>query len=56
VVEAKASQVGKCIAFFTVDVQSKNSGKLLAQGKHTKYLAAPKPGTMPAAAASDKKS
>lgn len=41
VAEAKASHVGKRLAFFTVDIKSKDSGIMLAQGKHTKYVSGP---------------
>ena len=36
-VSAKASKIGKTLAFLTVDLHD-SQGRLLAQGKHTKYV------------------
>lgn len=38
-IESKALRVGKAIAVVSVDFRSKKTGKLIAQGRHTKYLA-----------------
>ncbi|GLJ24879.1 hypothetical protein SUGI_0475840 [Cryptomeria japonica] len=38
-IEAKVLRIGKAIAFVTVDLRKKNTGELIAQGRHTKYLA-----------------
>ncbi|CAI9108848.1 OLC1v1008547C1 [Oldenlandia corymbosa var. corymbosa] len=38
-VEAKALRIGKAIAVVNVELRKKNSGKVIAQGRHTKYLA-----------------
>ncbi|XP_076899442.1 uncharacterized protein LOC143553301 [Bidens hawaiensis] len=38
-IEAKALRVGKAVAVVTVDLKNKRTGKLVAQGRHTKYLA-----------------
>jgi len=37
--EAKALRVGKSIAAVTVELRKKKTGKIVAQGRHTKYLA-----------------
>lgn len=37
-IEAKVLRVGRAIAFVTVDLRKK-TGQLVAQGRHTKYLA-----------------
>lgn len=37
-INAECVKVGKTIAFTTADIKDK-TGKLLAQGKHTKYVA-----------------
>lgn len=38
-IEAKALRVGKAIAVVTVEFRNKKTGKIIAQGRHTKYLA-----------------
>ncbi|XP_047310519.1 acyl-coenzyme A thioesterase 13-like [Impatiens glandulifera] len=38
-IEAKTLRVGKAIAVVTVEFRKKQSGKIIAQGRHTKYLA-----------------
>ncbi|PHT72659.1 hypothetical protein T459_23444 [Capsicum annuum] len=38
-VEAKVLRVGKAIAAVTVELRKKKTGKIVAQGRHTKYLA-----------------
>ncbi|CAN4115854.1 unnamed protein product [Withania somnifera] len=38
-VEAKVLRVGKRIAAVTVELRKKKTGKIVAQGRHTKYLA-----------------
>lgn len=38
-VEAKVLRVGKTIAAVTVELRKKKTGKIVAQGRHTKYLA-----------------
>lgn len=38
VAEARTSHVGKRLAFLTVDITNKETGALLAQGRHTKYM------------------
>ncbi|CAH8391838.1 unnamed protein product [Eruca vesicaria subsp. sativa] len=38
-IEAKALRVGKAIAVVSVELRKKKNGKLIAQGRHTKYLA-----------------
>ncbi|XP_071706890.1 uncharacterized protein [Rutidosis leptorrhynchoides] len=38
-IEAKALRVGKVIAVVTVEFRNKKTGKIIAQGRHTKYLA-----------------
>ncbi|MCO5548599.1 hypothetical protein L7F22_002059 [Adiantum nelumboides] len=37
-IEAKALRVGKTLAFVVVDIRLKATGKLVAQGRHTKFL------------------
>lgn len=37
-IEAKALRVGKNLAFVVVDIRLKTTGKLVAQGRHTKFL------------------
>ncbi|XP_048499429.1 uncharacterized protein LOC104890464 isoform X2 [Beta vulgaris subsp. vulgaris] len=37
-IEAKALRVGKSIAVVSVELRKKGSGKIIAQGRHTKYL------------------
>ncbi|KAK6150659.1 hypothetical protein DH2020_015591 [Rehmannia glutinosa] len=38
-IDTKALRVGKSIAVVSVDFRSKKTGKLIAQGRHSKYLA-----------------
>ena len=38
VIDANTLKVGKKLAYLTVDIKSKTNGKLLAQGKHTKFF------------------
>ncbi|KAA8531262.1 hypothetical protein F0562_005979 [Nyssa sinensis] len=38
-IEAKALRVGKAIAVISVELRKKKTGKIIAQGRHTKYLA-----------------
>ncbi|KAL8610588.1 hypothetical protein ACOMHN_006307 [Nucella lapillus] len=38
VVDAQMSHIGRRLAFLTVDITNKDSGALIAQGKHTKYM------------------
>ncbi|EXB64078.1 hypothetical protein L484_013088 [Morus notabilis] len=38
-VEAKALRVGKAIGVVSVELRKKKTGKIVAQGRHTKYLA-----------------
>ncbi|KAL3618061.1 hypothetical protein CASFOL_038382 [Castilleja foliolosa] len=38
-IECKALRVGKAVAVVSVDFRSKLTGKLIAQGRHSKYLA-----------------
>ncbi|XP_042030403.1 acyl-coenzyme A thioesterase 13-like [Salvia splendens] len=40
-IESKALRVGKALAVVSVDLRSKKTGKLIAQGRHTKYLVLP---------------
>ncbi|KAL0332896.1 UNVERIFIED_CONTAM: Acyl-coenzyme A thioesterase 13 [Sesamum calycinum] len=40
-IESKALRVGKALAVVSVDFRSKKTGKLIAQGRHTKYLVLP---------------
>ncbi|KAH7285576.1 hypothetical protein KP509_33G034700 [Ceratopteris richardii] len=37
-IESKALRVGKSLAFVTVDIRKKATGKLVAQGRHTKFI------------------
>ncbi|KAL7144226.1 hypothetical protein ABFS83_08G245000 [Erythranthe nasuta] len=37
-IDSKALRVGKSLAVVSVDFTSKKTGKLIAQGRHTKYL------------------
>ena len=37
-VDANALKVGKSLAFLSVDITNKESGKLIAQGRHTKHV------------------
>lgn len=41
-IEAKNLRVGRSIAVVSVDLRKKATGKLIAQGRHTKYLAVSK--------------
>lgn len=38
VVEARVSHLGRRLAFLNVDVTSRSTGSLLAQGRHTKFV------------------
>ncbi|KAI3746738.1 hypothetical protein L6452_09177 [Arctium lappa] len=38
-IEAKALRVGKAVAVVSVEFRNKKTGKVIAQGRHTKYLA-----------------
>ncbi|KAM5587284.1 hypothetical protein ABKV19_005951 [Rosa sericea] len=38
-IEAKALRVGKAVAVISVEFRKKKTGKIIAQGRHTKYLA-----------------
>lgn len=38
-IEAKALRVGKAVAVVSVEFRNKKTGKIIAQGRHTKYLA-----------------
>ena len=41
-IEAECLKVGRSLAFATVDIRNKsNDGRLVAQGRHTKYIAQP---------------
>lgn len=40
-IEAKALHVGKAVAVFSVEFRKKSTGKIIAQGRHTKYLPLP---------------
>ena len=37
-INAQCLKIGKRLAFTTVDVVNKNTGKLVAQGRHTKFI------------------
>lgn len=39
IINAQCSKIGKTLAFATVDISDKDTGKLIAQGRHTKYIA-----------------
>ncbi|KAL6010645.1 hypothetical protein ACLOJK_001082 [Asimina triloba] len=39
-IEAKVLRVGRAVGVVSVDLKKKKTGKLIAQGRHTKYLAA----------------
>ena len=41
-IEAKNLRVGRTVAVVSVDLRKKATGKLIAQGRHTKYLAVSK--------------
>ncbi|RIA87892.1 putative PaaI_thioesterase family protein [Glomus cerebriforme] len=36
--DSECVKVGKTLAFTTVDLKNKNNGKLIAQGRHTKFV------------------
>ncbi|ESR39650.1 4HBT domain-containing protein [Citrus sinensis] len=38
-IEAKVLRVGKAVAVVSVELRKKDTGKIVAQGRHTKYLA-----------------
>ncbi len=38
VIDSSASKIGKTLAFLTVDIKNKADGKIIAQGKHTKFV------------------
>ncbi|GAB4835472.1 hypothetical protein Ancab_000381 [Ancistrocladus abbreviatus] len=38
-IEAKNLRVGKAVAVISVELRKKETGKIIAQGRHTKYLA-----------------
>ncbi|CAH2038956.1 unnamed protein product [Thlaspi arvense] len=38
-IEAKALRVGKAVAVASIELRKKTNGKIIAQGRHTKYLA-----------------
>lgn len=38
-IESKVLRVGKAIAVVTVELRKKKTGKVVAHGRHTKYLA-----------------
>lgn len=40
-IEAKVLRVGKAVGVTSVEFRKKSSGKIIAQGRHTKYLAVP---------------
>lgn len=40
-IEAKALRVGKAIGVVSVELKKKKTGKIIAQGRHTKYLPIP---------------
>ncbi|KAI5055418.1 hypothetical protein GOP47_0028939 [Adiantum capillus-veneris] len=42
-IESKALRVGKSLAFVAVDIRLKATGKLVAQGRHTKFLGSSPP-------------
>ncbi|XP_010272560.1 PREDICTED: acyl-coenzyme A thioesterase 13-like [Nelumbo nucifera] len=37
-IEAKALRIGKAVAVISVELRKKSTGKIIAQGRHTKYL------------------
>lgn len=39
-IEAKSLRVGKAVAVINVELRKKSTGKIVAQGRHTKYLPA----------------
>ncbi|MFS8007934.1 putative acyl-CoA hydrolase [Helianthus anomalus] len=38
-IESKALRVGKVVAVASVEFRNKKTGKVIAQGRHTKYFA-----------------
>ncbi|XVF60935.1 hypothetical protein PTKIN_Ptkin08bG0088000 [Pterospermum kingtungense] len=40
-IEARALRVGKAVAVLSVELRKKNTGEIIAQGRHTKYLHLP---------------
>ncbi|EOX92802.1 Thioesterase superfamily protein isoform 3 [Theobroma cacao] len=40
-IEARALHVGKAVAVLSVEFRKKNTGKIIAQGRHTKHLSLP---------------
>ncbi|XP_038997951.1 acyl-coenzyme A thioesterase 13-like [Hibiscus syriacus] len=40
-IEAKALHVGKAVAVLSIEFRKKSTGKIMAQGRHTKYLHLP---------------
>lgn len=39
IIDAECLKIGKTLAFATVSLLNKDTGKLIAQGRHTKYIA-----------------
>lgn len=40
-IEARVLRVGKAVGVVSVEFRKKETGKIIAQGRHTKYLAVP---------------
>jgi acyl-coenzyme A thioesterase 13 len=40
-IDANTLRVGRTMAFLSVDVRNKETGQLLAQGRHTKHIGTP---------------
>ena len=38
-IDAKTLRVGKAVGVVSVELRKKETGKIIAQGRHTKYLA-----------------
>lgn len=38
-IEGRALHVGKAVGVFSVELRKKKTGKIIAQGRHSKYLA-----------------
>lgn len=38
-IESRVLRVGKAVGVVSVELRKKKSGKIIAQGRHTKYLA-----------------
>lgn len=38
-IEARVLRVGKAVGVVSVELRKKKTGKIIAQGRHTKYLA-----------------